>query len=970
MPRHRPHPHPPILAIALLALIPAMGRSASAPGPSTDLSRAAAQIPAPRPHFIPVSAAGAELMRAVWEAGGLRDNPHARAVVERMQAEDKSALYQEAAEPAAIAPQPMLTPSLGPDAIANNRALAICTCSGRPISEAEPSIAAWGPYVLASWNDRRSVCFPLGTPSQSHAYSRDYGATFREGSLLWGPGPTDAFHGDPTVAVNRKTGDFYISGILRRGSTFVGVTALRGHFGPDSFVIDTRRVIAIAAGGDFLDKPWMAVDSLTGHVYITWTNFPADFTTQIELQRLDADLNPLGPLQVVRHEPYGYYGVQGSNPTVGPDGILYVPYSVLYADTLAAVWNAPSHFEVVRSDDGGATFGPPHVIANAFYHPVTIPPGSQRGFWAQLLAVDVDRTNGAHRGRMYAVWSESRPLGGMVVGPTSVVEKENNGFFASATPFTPGQMLRGTINNVEKDFYKFTGVRGQIFWCSSDSIQLLSLRVRLICSADTSTLANWHLLYTRAPNAGGGAVFACGLPYNGTYYLLIESPFANTGGYRFGTALVPASLGDRARGIKDEFVCYSDDGTTWSTPARLNDNDGYSDGSEPQVVVDGRGRVHTCWLDWRDDTQCGTSSGDYGASSGDGGVTWGANRRLSDAPSFWGALASCSDNDQGDFMQMAASGDHVYSAFPDSRLGDPDVFVDASTYASTGACPANQLLVSGDDTVLQFSLSNGGNFATPLAWTLSDDRGWLTGASPATSGSAALAANGGTIIISATFHPPGGCSGDSSVVRFVTSDPYIPGHEEECSTVLRCGTIVPALLALVSQKVAGDRVSLLWHSADGAGTRATIERRGASEDWLARGTIAADAGGNFSFEESGVPPGRYTYRIRPDGAALGSSPSEVWVEVPALALALRGTRPNPAGGGPFIVSFTLPSDAPAVLDVLDLAGRRLASRAVGVLGPGPHELRLSEAETLPGGVYVMRLRQSAIEVVSKAVVVR
>jgi hypothetical protein len=964
MPRQRPHPHPSIFVLMLLALTPATGRAAAEPAPG-----ARAAISTPRPHFFPVSAAGAELMREVWEAGGLRGNPQVRAVVERMMADEAAGLAEPPVEPAAIA-QPFQIQALGNDAIANNRALSSCTCSGRPISQAEPSIAAWGPYALASWNDRRSLCAPAGSPSQSHAWSMDYGATFREGMLLRGPGPTDAFHGDPTVAVNRKTGDFYISGILRQGSTFVGVAAVRGHFSPDSFVIDTRRVIALAAGGDFLDKPWMAADSLTGNVYITWTNFPADLSTRIELQRLDADLNPLGPIQVVRNEPYGVYGVQGSFPTVGPDGVLYVPYSVLYGDTLSTLWNTPSHLEVVRSNDGGATFGPPHTIVSPYYHPLAIPPGSQRGFWPQLLAMDVDRTHGPHRGRAYVVWPEGRPLGGAVFGNTSVVEKENNGFFASATPFTPGQTLRATSNGVDKDIFKFTGTRGQIFFWMGDSAGNVSLRTRLLCAADTSTVANYHLFYTRATNSGGsGGASAIGLPYDGTYYLVVESPFANFGGYRFSTALVPGSPSDRARGTRDEFVSYSDDGATWSTPARLNDNDPWFDGSEPQVAVDGRGRVHTCWLDWRDDTQCGTSSSVYGASSGDGGVTWGANRRLSDASSFWGALASCSDNNQGDFMQMAADGDHVYAASPDSRLGDPDIFVDASSYASTASCPANQVIVAAYDNVLQFPLTNNGNFATPLAWALSDNRGWLTGASPGTSGSATLAANGGTITISGTFHPPVACSGDSTVVSFVTSDPYIPGMYDTCRTVLHCDAVVPTLLALVDDRVVGDRVTLIWHGADAAGALATIERRGAGEDWASRATISADHAGTFTFEEGGVPPGRYAYRIRVEGGALSTS-GDVWVEVRALELALRGTRPNPAGGGPIMVSFTLPGSAPATLEVLDLAGRRLASRAVGGLGPGTHELRLSEAESFPGGVYLMRLRQGAKEVVSRAVVVR
>ena len=83
MPR-RPHPHPAFLVLVLFALFPVMGRAASAPR-----------------RIIPVSAAGAELMRQVWEAGGLRNNPQARAVVERMQADEAGGLSEPPTEPGA-----------------------------------------------------------------------------------------------------------------------------------------------------------------------------------------------------------------------------------------------------------------------------------------------------------------------------------------------------------------------------------------------------------------------------------------------------------------------------------------------------------------------------------------------------------------------------------------------------------------------------------------------------------------------------------------------------------------------------------------------------------------------------------------------------------------------------------------------------------------------------------------------------
>lgn len=860
------------LALAFLTTAPAL---AAPKGDSGSRSRPAVRIPI-----------GVELGGEAWDTNRLQRNPRIREELERLGHEEEEWDALQSLPPGEVGP-PYVVQALGTDVCVNDRSLSTCTCSaGRRISQAESSVAAWGPYVVVSWNDRRGVCLGGDQPSQSYAWSSDYGATFHEGALLRGPGANDFFHGDPTVAVNRNTGVFYISGILRQTNTFVGIVALRGHFVADTFAIDTRRVIALAQDFDFLDKPWMAVDPASGHVYVTWTNFHGDYTGAIELQRLDANLDPLGPVVVVMHSPYGAEGPQGSFPTVGPNGELYVPYGIFYADTTSALWSTPSRFEVRRSDDDGLTFGPPATIASVQYHPQVIVTGNQRGFWADLFAMDVDRSNGPHRGRSYVVWSEHRPIGGAQFGSNSVFEQESNDFFARATAFTPGDLIRASSSISEKDRFRFTGHRGEVFWCTTDS-STLALRARLLCFADTASLATYRLFYSRASNAAGDFQFAVGLPYDGTYYLEVDNQSGQTGTYLIRTALVPASPSDRSRDIRDIYVSWSDGGSTWSPPIRLNDDDPWFDASDPQVAVDGKGRVHTFWFDWRDDPECGTSSNQYGRSSGDGGVTWGANRRLTDASSFWGNLASCSDNNQGDFTQMTASEDHVYSAFTDSRLGDPDIFLDASTYRSLAQCPASRLVQSGADNPVDFSLANGGNFATPLAWSCADSRGWLTGAIPSTSGSQTLTANGGSVTVSGTFHPPSGCTGVDDTVRFVTWDPNIPGAYDTCTTVLTCSPSVS------------------------------------------------------------VPVSR----------------------TPALSLALDVTSGNPSTG-PLALSFTLPSNEPAHLLVLDLAGRRIASRDLASFGIGAHEITFPETRALSAGVYLARLGQGGREVSRSFVLIR
>ena len=74
------------------------------------------------------------------------------------------------------------------------------------------------------------------------------------------------------------------------------------------------------------------------------------------------------------------------------------------------------------------------------------------------------------------------------------------------------------------------------------------------------------------------------------------------------------------------------------------------------------------------------------------------------------------------------------------------------------------------------------------------------------------------------------------------------------------------------------------------------------------------------------------------------------------ALRLHAIRPNPVRGA-LHVSFSLAGDAPARLEIFDLAGRRLVNRNVGDLGRGPHALRLDVSRKLEPGVYFLRLTQ-------------
>ncbi len=97
-------------------------------------------------------------------------------------------------------------------------------------------------------------------------------------------------------------------------------------------------------------------------------------------------------------------------------------------------------------------------------------------------------------------------------------------------------------------------------------------------------------------------------------------------------------------------------------------------------------------------------------------------------------------------------------------------------------------------------------------------------------------------------------------------------------------------------------------------------------------------------------------------------PGPVAVEAPgSLRLALRGAWPNPAGAR-VALWLTLPSAAPATLEVVDARGRSVARQEIGGLGRGTHRVEVVAGSRLGAGVYFARLRQAGEEARRKFVV--
>jgi hypothetical protein len=193
-------------------------------------------------------------------------------------------------------------------------------------------------------------------------------------------------------------------------------------------------------------------------------------------------------------------------------------------------------------------------------------------------------------------------------------------------------------------------------------------------------------------------------------------------------------------------------------------------------------------------------------------------------------------------------------------------------------------------------------------------------------------------------------------------------HRLSDSWQLSFDRVTPVQGAMVRATARVDRVELAW-SLPGPMAGVRIERVDPGSGWRTIATRDVNGSGSLDFVDMAVVAGsRYGYRLTDrSGNALTR---EEWIDVPVgSSLELVGFVPNPSRTGARIV-FTLASAAPARLEVLDVAGRRVFEREVGSLGAGRHVMPIADSR-LDAGIYMIRLVAGGrTEVTRRAVVLK
>jgi len=594
------------------------------------------------------------------------------------------------------------------------------------IGQAEVSVAALGQHMLAAYNDGWG--YVTGGSTQGVSYSNDGGLTWTD----FGRPPiltNWVWTSDPVVMVDEKKNAFYYCGLVDIGSTSNGIAVAKLTFSGSTPTWGTPVLVVSATNSTIFDKEWMAADSTTGNLYVTYTKFTNTFGSEIFFSKSTNDgANwSLTPIKVSSSAENGL--VQGSRVVVGPAGELYVAwYSIGLVDA--------DLYRIRKSTNQGTTFNATIDAVSAFHAFANGAPGFNRGNAVDFPSVAVDRSTGVHRGRVYIAWHESvnfygdssyfeKDSLGAAVGPKTEVEP--NDAPANANTFTLGQTLRGTLTGVgEQDWFKFTGKRGQTIIAVMDSMDAsIDDLMRLICSDGSTRMS----LSAPGVGLGYGGQIVFTLPADGVYYL---RPFANAGagGYRIITA-VHRNSAARSRDHRDAFVTFSDNGTSWSTPALVNDDPGYYDNWLPEVAVAGgsaaglAGQVYVAWFDFRDSpaANCGGVSNTYLARSGDGGGSWIALGTISDAQSAWTTVNTNIAPNQGDYLGLFANNTAVWPAWGDGRDGNPNIY---SVRLDLGITPTEVALVTADASSDRVSLTwyEGGDPSAATVYRRVVDGAW------------------------------------------------------------------------------------------------------------------------------------------------------------------------------------------------------------------------------------------------------
>ena len=169
-----------------------------------------------------------------------------------------------------------------------------------------------------------------------------------------------------------------------------------------------------------------------------------------------------------------------------------------------------------------------------------------------------------------------------------------------------------------------------------------------------------------------------------------------------------------------------------------------------------------------------------------------------------------------------------------------------------------------------------------------------------------------------------------------------PGMSITSCAGFRDDTPTAARPALVSSRRDDGAVHLEWSVSD---VTPHVERSEDGVAWVSLGTPTRSSALWTYDDATALATTRYAYRL----AWAGDASEPVWIEAGAPMLALRAL----GSPGTPTLEFTLPTPARVRIEMLDLRGRRVSSRDLGMQAMGAH--RVATPGGMRAGVYWARL---------------
>lgn len=256
-------------------------------------------------------------------------------------------------------------------------------------SQVEPAI-----YINPANNDEVIA----GSVMNDYYYSKDAGLTWKAKSIYGKYG----VNGDPCMLIDNKGNYYYFHLSNIGGQAMIGgivchkSKSIKGKFKQESHT---------EVNGKFHDKEWVALNTKTNTIYMTWTQFdaydsdkPEDESHIVFSKSMDEGDSWTKPLKISKFPgdcKDDDKTAEGAVPAVGPNGEIYVSWS-----------RNDSLWFNVSLDDGITWMQEEKFITMQPNGWVIDIPGIYRSNGLPILTCDI--SNSEHHGTIYVNWADQR----------------------------------------------------------------------------------------------------------------------------------------------------------------------------------------------------------------------------------------------------------------------------------------------------------------------------------------------------------------------------------------------------------------------------------------------------------------------------------------------------------------------------------------------------------------------------------